>query len=70
MDQGEKVLTMLTIEDKLTVLAEDFDTDYVLENADITKYHVFKLLHEEGLLNLDDFIDTSNEEEEIESWEQ
>jgi hypothetical protein len=56
---------MLTIEDKLTVLAEDFDT-----NADITKYHVFKMLHEEGLLNLDDFIDTSNEEEEIESWEQ
>lgn len=61
---------MLTIEAKLTVLAEDFDIDYVLENADITKYHVFKLLHEEGLLNLDDFIDTSNEEEEIESWEE
>lgn len=63
-------MTMLTLEDKLTVLSEDFDTDYVLENADITKYHVFKLLHEEGLLNIDDFIDISNEEEEIESWEQ
>lgn len=61
---------MLTIEDKLTVLSEDFDTDYVLENADITKYHVFKMLHEEGLLNLDDFIDISNETEEIESWEE
>ena len=61
---------MLTVEAKLTVLAEDFDTDYVLENADITKYHVFKMLYEEGLLKLDDFIDTSNEEEEIESWEQ
>jgi len=24
---------MLTIEDKLTVLAEDFDTDYVLEKT-------------------------------------
>ena len=61
---------MLTVEDKLTVLAEDFDTDYVLENADITKYHVFKLLYEEGLLKLEDFIDTSNEEETIESWEE
>lgn len=61
---------MLTLEDKLTVLSEDFDTDYVLENADITKYHVFKMLYEEGLLNIDDFIDISNEEEEIESWEQ
>ena len=61
---------MLTVEDKLTVLAEDYDTDYVLENADITKYNDFKMLHEEGLLNLDDFIDTSNEEEEIESWEE
>jgi hypothetical protein len=61
---------MLTIEDKLTVLSEDFDTDYVLENADITKYHVFKMLYEEGLLNLDDFIDISNETEEIESWEE
>ena len=63
-------MTMLTLEDKLTVLSEDFDTDYVLENADITKYHVFKLLYEEGLLNIDDFVDISNEEEEIESWEQ
>lgn len=63
-------MTMLTLEDKLTVLSEDFDTDYVLENADITKYHVFKMLYEEGLLNIDDFIDISNEEEEIESWEQ
>lgn len=63
-------MTMLTIEDKLTVLSEDFDTDYVLENADITKYHVFKMLYEEGLLNLDDFIDISNETEEIESWEE
>jgi len=63
-------LTMLTVEAKLTVLAEDFDTDYVLENADITKYHVFKMLYEEGLLNLNDFIDTANEEEEIESWEE
>ena len=61
---------MLTVEANLTVLAEDFDTDYVLENADITKYHVFKLLYEEGLLKLEDFIDTSNEEETIESWEE
>ena len=61
---------MLTVEDKLVVLAEDYDTDYVLENADITKYHVFKLLHEEGLLDLNDFIDMSNEEEEIEGWEE
>ena len=61
---------MLTVEDKLTVLAEDFDTDYVLDNADITKYHVFKMLYEEGLLDLNDFINTANEEEEIESWEE
>lgn len=60
---------MLTVEDKLVVLAEDYDTDYVLENADITKYHVFKLLYEEGLLDLNDFIDMTNEEEEIEGWE-
>jgi beta-lactamase superfamily II metal-dependent hydrolase len=63
-------LTMLTVEDKITVLAEDFEMEYVLDNAEITKFKVFMMLYEEGLLDIDDFINTDNEEEEIQGWEE
>ena len=49
-------MTMLTVEDKITVLAEDFEIEYVLDNAEITKFKVFMMLYEEGLLDIDDFI--------------
>lgn len=65
-----KVLTMFDLESKIRTLAHDFDLLWLLEESDISVEHVLKLLVDEGLLDPSDFVDTSNEEEEIQGWEE
>jgi len=70
MDQGEKVLTMFDLDSKIRTLAQDFDFEWLLEENDISLEHVIRLLVDEGLLDPNEYVDTTNEEEEIERWEQ
>lgn len=61
---------MLHDDSKIDVLAEDFDLFYLLEENDISVRYVIQMLVDEGLISLDDYIDTSNEVEEIKRWEE
>jgi len=70
MDQGEKVLTMFDLDSKIRTLAQDFDFEWLLEENDISLEHVIRLLVDEGLLDPNEYVDTTNEEAEIERWEQ
>lgn len=63
-------MTVLHDDSKIDVLAEDFDLFYLLEENDISVRYVIQMLVDEGLISLDDYIDTSNEVEEIKRWEE
>jgi hypothetical protein len=85
MDQGEKVLTMFDRKSKIQTLSKDFDLDYLLQESghefdavvkilveefDVSDEYLIELLVNNEIIDPDQFIDVSNEEEEIESWEQ
>lgn len=61
---------MFDFESKIRTLAQDFDFEWLLEENDISLEHVIKLLVDEGLIDPNEYVDTTNEEEEIERWEQ
>ena len=61
---------MFDLESKIRTLAQDFDLDWLLEENDISVEHVIRLLVDEGLIDPREYVDTTNEEEEIWSWEE
>jgi beta-N-acetylglucosaminidase len=61
---------MFDLDSKIRTLAQDFDFEWLLEENDISLEHVIRLLVDEGLLDPNEYVDTTNEEEEIERWEQ
>jgi len=63
-------LTMFDLDSKIRTLAQDFDLEWLLEENDISVEHVIRLLVDEGLLDPKEYVDTTNEEEEIERWEE
>lgn len=78
-------MTMFDRESKIRTLAQDFDLEYLLEESgvehdaavkvlmeefDVADQKLIELLVDKDIINPDQFIDTANEEEEIESWEQ
>lgn len=63
-------MTMFDLDSKIRTLAQDFDLEWLLEENDISVEHVIRLLVDEGLLDPKEYVDTTNEEEEIERWEE
>lgn len=63
-------MTMFDLDSKIRTLSQDFDLDWLLEENDISVEHVIRLLVDEGLIDPNEHIDTSNEEEEMERWEE
>jgi len=61
---------MFDLDSKIRTLAQDFDLEWLLEENDISVEHVIRLLVDEGLLDPKEYVDTTNEEEEIERWEE
>lgn len=63
-------MTMFDLESKIRTLSQDFDLMWLLEENDIAVEHVIRLLVDEGLIDPSEYVDTTNEEEEIWSWEE
>lgn len=63
-------MTMFDLESKIRTLAQDFDLLWLLEENDIAVEHVIRLLIDEGLIDPNEHVDTTNEEEELWSWEE
>lgn len=61
---------MFDLESKIRTLAQDFDLLWLLEENDIAVEHVIRLLIDEGLIDPNEHVDTTNEEEELWSWEE
>ena len=61
---------MFDLESKIRTLSQDFDLMWLLEENDIAVEHVIRLLVDEGLIDPSEYVDTTNEEEEIWSWEE
>lgn len=63
-------MTMFDLESKIRTLAQDFDLLWLLEENDIAVEHVIRLLIDEGLIDPNEHVNTTNEEEELWSWEE
>lgn len=61
---------MFDLESKIRTLAQDFDLLWLLEENDIAVEHVIRLLIDEGLIDPNEHVNTTNEEEELWSWEE
>lgn len=63
-------MTMFDLDSKIRTLSQDFDLEWLLEDSDISVEHVIRMLVDEGLLDPNEYVDTTNEEEEIGRWEE